>query len=604
MSKKRFRLKDRNGNVIDYDIEGGAITLDDENKTLTEKLAEMEDDIADAAESGSGTPAEGSVTKAMLAQSVQASLDLADSALQSGDLDSINSAITAINNAIDALTGTSDTTTAIDTMNEVIAFLAGLTNSDTLTAKLFELSTAIAAKYTKPDSGIPETDMASAAQTALALARTALQSHQDISGKSDVGHTHTSSDITDLATLLADKLEESDISVTSNQDGTVVIAVGTDTYTINLNHTHDDMLKVSVVNDENDLPSPLNEDTIYGVQEDGELSVVYIGGYPFYGGGGISTPTIRRPVDGSTVSMGDTVGGSVSEVINVKGKSLTMPLTIQLVGTGYTFDNTQPTGVTVDSTTQLTVTAAAANDANGVDITVVYTGSAENASATMSITSASPDNISVEATLIANEVTYETISAIKMTGTQYAILNYSPNPSTKLEMDMQFEENANKNSESAQNGWFGLTADNTVGRFAANFGSLSSQFNQILYWMNQGYISDTWIANYYGYDFYARGTWVYDNNKVTFQGLETPTETKTTTQDGKLILGGSYKTAAQAIVPLNRNNFIVHEVTISEGGVNQLHLVPKLRNNVPGLYDTVNNVFYPSDGTDDFVAIS
>ena len=44
---------------------------------------------------------------------------------------------------------------------------------------------AIAAKYTKPASGIPKTDMAEDVQTSLGKADTALQQHQDISGKLD-----------------------------------------------------------------------------------------------------------------------------------------------------------------------------------------------------------------------------------------------------------------------------------------------------------------------------------------------------------------------------------------------------------------------------------
>ena len=44
---------------------------------------------------------------------------------------------------------------------------------------------AIAAKYTKPGSGIPASDLASEVQTSLGKADTALQQHQDISGKAD-----------------------------------------------------------------------------------------------------------------------------------------------------------------------------------------------------------------------------------------------------------------------------------------------------------------------------------------------------------------------------------------------------------------------------------
>lgn len=45
------------------------------------------------------------------------------------------------------------------------------------------VNTAISAKYTKPSGGIPKSDLASDVQTSLGKADSALQSHQDISGK-------------------------------------------------------------------------------------------------------------------------------------------------------------------------------------------------------------------------------------------------------------------------------------------------------------------------------------------------------------------------------------------------------------------------------------
>ena len=45
--------------------------------------------------------------------------------------------------------------------------------------------TAWNAKYDKPSSGIPSTDMSQAVQDSLALADSAIQSHQDITGKAD-----------------------------------------------------------------------------------------------------------------------------------------------------------------------------------------------------------------------------------------------------------------------------------------------------------------------------------------------------------------------------------------------------------------------------------
>ena len=71
----------------------------------------------------------------------------------------IRQAIASLQNAIDAITS-GDTTTAIKTFQEVIDFLDGVTDDATLIGKLNELRTLINAKYSKPASGIPASDLA------------------------------------------------------------------------------------------------------------------------------------------------------------------------------------------------------------------------------------------------------------------------------------------------------------------------------------------------------------------------------------------------------------------------------------------------------------
>ena len=93
-----------------------------------------------------------------------------------------------------------------------MAFLANITESQTLDGIISGINTSINAKYTKPGTGIPatdladgvqtslgkadtayqkpsggipKTDLAEAVQTSLGKADSALQSHQDISGKAD-----------------------------------------------------------------------------------------------------------------------------------------------------------------------------------------------------------------------------------------------------------------------------------------------------------------------------------------------------------------------------------------------------------------------------------
>lgn len=94
----------------------------------------------------------------------------------------------ALADKVDAVSGkglsTNDYTTTEKTK------LAGLSNYDD-TALDNRVSTIEGkesgwdAKYSKPSGGIPKTDLANAVQTSLGLADTALQSHQDISGKAD-----------------------------------------------------------------------------------------------------------------------------------------------------------------------------------------------------------------------------------------------------------------------------------------------------------------------------------------------------------------------------------------------------------------------------------
>ena len=73
--------------------------------------------------------------------------------------DALTAALNRIQAAIDALVGEDDVTQAIDTFNEVIAFLASVNNNETLIAKLQELHNAINARYTKPVTGIPASDL-------------------------------------------------------------------------------------------------------------------------------------------------------------------------------------------------------------------------------------------------------------------------------------------------------------------------------------------------------------------------------------------------------------------------------------------------------------
>ena len=116
-------------------------------------------------------------------------------------------------------------------------------------AALTALETAIAAKYTKPSSGIPETDLASGVQSALALARTSIQSLADYYSKTEVDallaavNSEQYVDVATLPTASADTLGKIYLVGPTNgvydryytsYDGTTYSWVGVGTTEINL----------------------------------------------------------------------------------------------------------------------------------------------------------------------------------------------------------------------------------------------------------------------------------------------------------------------------------------------------------------------------------
>ena len=75
--------------------------------------------------------------------------------------------------------------------------------------------------YSKPTNGIPKSDLASNVQSSLDKADSALQSHQDISGKANIGHKHVKSDITDFPTL--GTASAKDVATAGNASATQVV---------------------------------------------------------------------------------------------------------------------------------------------------------------------------------------------------------------------------------------------------------------------------------------------------------------------------------------------------------------------------------------------
>ena len=136
--------------------------------------------------------------------------------------DLLNANITTLSGKVTALENLiqSDSDGAINKFNEIVAFLANITDDSTLQGIVNGINTSIAAKYTKPTGGIPSTDMTSAVQASLKKADTALQTHQDISGKANKATTLAGYGITDakIANGVITLGSQTIIPITSHQD--------------------------------------------------------------------------------------------------------------------------------------------------------------------------------------------------------------------------------------------------------------------------------------------------------------------------------------------------------------------------------------------------
>ncbi len=403
--KKPFRIRDRvTKRLLNFFFPGEDVNVNTDGtfRSLITALAELQQQINEAG-TGNYTKPPGGIPYIDLAESVRNTLDDVDNkvnivegkGLSSNDytnedrqklasLSNYNDAelrqqLTRLQTALDNLMNGESVTDAIDTFAEIVDFLNEIDTDDpTLANQLLALNNAITALQNTLSTKANSADV--------------VPNYRTINGKAlNSNVTIGMSDIQGLVEAI-NNAGIGAVSVTTNQDGTFTIHVGETDYAINLNHTHEGMVTTDVC-DIDELPEPedMDENTIYAGAEDDEISVVYIGGLPFYGGGGGSTatPVLRRPVDGDSLAMGLPNNGAIESAINIKGKSLSQSLLVEITGTGFTFGATQPNGVTINQqaeTPTATIDAAVANSALGVNVVIAYTGNTMYAEGLLSIT--------------------------------------------------------------------------------------------------------------------------------------------------------------------------------------------------------------------------
>lgn len=172
--------------------------------------------------------------------------------LSNYDDTAIQEAVSGLQTQINTLVS-GDASTAIESFNEIVAFLDGLEDTEDLASIIASIEQQIASKYTKPSGGIPKTDLDSAVQTSLGKADTALQEHQDISGKQDTLVSGTNIKTINGTSVLGSgdieiesggsipvvEVSGTSVALTANQF-TILTTVQTSTLTVTLNAVEDD----------------------------------------------------------------------------------------------------------------------------------------------------------------------------------------------------------------------------------------------------------------------------------------------------------------------------------------------------------------------------
>lgn len=507
----------------------------------------------------------------------------------------------------------------------------------------------VSGKANKSEMSVVDGTGANADKTTITLktgtSATVLKQHQDISGKVDkvTGYGLSKNDYTDAdKTKLANIEDGAEVNVinginksdntplTPDQNGivtlpsasaggnvsviqpdpaggTFIIRVGDTDYTINLNHqhpeyaplvhTHSQYVQVQVVNGESNLPDLLDPKTIYGVKAGGvdELEMVVIGGYKFYGGGGTpGQPVLMQPAIGSSVSMGivdngplDNVLDPKSKLVYIKARNITQPINVSVSGTGFSIEN---------SVSQI----SAADASTGVNINVLFDGSASSQGGTLVLQSTELGSAYIDLTV--EYVPYEVLDAVGLRGTQWIETDYLVNSNTNLKAVWQFTPNSNTRQMGTKNYIIDSKIDHTTSVFMVYFGNNASENNAGTYMLNVATDGKVSYNSYYQQlrfntnnnpdaTFCNKGTFVYSGTSASFNGKSITMVRQTRTANNGMRIGIK---DVDGETPVNAFDIDIYSIEITEGETTVRNYIPVTKNGVAGLYDTVNGAFHAS----------
>lgn len=358
---------------------------------------------------------------------------------------------------------------------------------------------------------------------------------------------------------------------------------------------------------ESDLPSTLDNSTIYAITDSGETEIekLIIRGMEFAGGGVPDTgePMISSPSNGSTINLGENEGSGVSKTITIKGKNLTGDLTAA-VSTGLTISY----GQALDARS---VTIPMAQALLGVQVTIAYAGSGTLANGSLVISHGGSVLSSVVVEVA--EPAPATLAAVKFTGTQWLQTDYVPNPNTEFDLDCKLEVNANTDvRKSFEDGYcaYLLHCASYNGNvfFFSTSGELANSSSYNILTKNNVSADDIGTQRLVFEQNTAamlqRGTLKYEKDngamRLSFNNVSVNLGLKSGSQNSGLAI---CRHVTQNVT-MNRWNLYIYEFTIKENGSIVKHWVPHMKNGIAGLLDTVSGAFISSETSTELEAVT
>lgn len=334
--------------------------------------------------------------------------------------------------------------------------------------------------------------------------------------------------------------------------------------------------------EESDLPSTIDNSTIYAITDTGETEIekLIIRGMEFAGGGG--TPSTEPKIVSPIGTQIDFNGNSTCQVF-VRAVNLGVALTIAVTG---------------DMTAS--VQSVSASDAE-TGVNIMLTKGSNFSSGTLRIYSSEVDktyNVTDSVT------TPQLITAIKTTGTQYFNTGYYPNPNTKFELDVKFEKNSITASTSSANNCCVFASAKTTNSelFIFQTGYGTGQDANPYAFMVMTKTTAQLVQHNFGTEnnFCQRGVMSYSPGAASFLNQNLTPPAKVETNSEPLMLGYG----VGKVRPFDVFNMIVYGLKIYEGATLLHDFKPATKNNQPGLYDAETGTFLTSVSGTDPIAIT